>query len=122
MSGTDQLNYVEWYFQKIGAAGKMNSYFDVYMAVFFPAAIGFKDTDVIKSRNLSASRVAQQNPAIDLNSDGVITVKEFKEYLVKGFSDRVKKAVNAFKHGAVDNLLPLAAFVALIYAYHVTTK
>lgn len=118
MGGVEQLDYVEKYFRSIGAAGRMRSYFDVYIAVFFPAAIGYKDTDLIQTRKISASKIAQQNPAIDLNKDGVITVAEFKEYLVKGFSSKAKKLLEGIKQGAVDNLLPLAAFIALIYAYN----
>lgn len=118
MGGVEQMDYVEKYFRSIGAAGRMRSYYDVYIAVFFPAAIGYKDTDLIQTRKLSASRIAQQNPAIDLNRDGVITVAEFKEYLVKGFSSKAKKILEGIKQGAVNNLLPLAAFIALIYAYN----
>lgn len=88
MDGIQQLDYVKKYFQPY--AGRMKSYFDVYIAVFFPAAIGLPDNAPIATKSISASTVARNNPAIDLNKDGSITVAEFKEYLTGGFTATIK--------------------------------
>lgn len=79
MSATDQLDYVYRYF--LPYKGRMNSYFDTYLVVFFPAAIGKSDDWVFSTSRLSASLIARQNPAININKDGQITVAEFKKYL-----------------------------------------
>lgn len=84
MSGKGQLAYVEKYLRPY--MGRMRSFEEVYMAVFFPAAIGKSDDYVLQTSRLPASLVAGQNPAVDLNRDKQITVAEFREYCFKGFS------------------------------------
>lgn len=98
MSGVQQMEYVRKYFKDIiRRHGRLNSYFDTYIAVFFPAAIGKPDNWVFEARNISRSAVARQNPAIDINKDNVITVAEFKEYLNGGFTATVKNALASTK-------------------------
>lgn len=84
MSGKGQLAYVEAYL--LPYMGRMRSFEEVYMAVFFPAAIGKSDDYVLQTSRLPASLVAGQNPGVDLNKDRQITVAEFREYCFKGFS------------------------------------
>ena len=91
MDALEQLDYVKKYFEPY--KNRMRNYFDVYIAVFFPAAIGLEDMAVIANKSISASSVARNNPAIDLNKDGAITVAEFKEYLTGGFSAAIKNLV-----------------------------
>ncbi len=79
MDALKQLDYVEKYFK--GYAGKMKSYYDVYFVVFFPAAIGKNDDWVFQTKDTSAATIAKQNPAVNLNKDGKITVAEFKQYI-----------------------------------------
>lgn len=86
MTRTQQLRYVELYFKKLGLVGKLNSYFDIYLAVFFPAAMGKSDDYVFETKNISRASVAKSNPIIDLNKDGKITMKEFKGYLLNTIS------------------------------------
>jgi hypothetical protein len=78
-----QMDYVYKYLQPY--TGKLNSYFDVYLVIFFPAAIGHTNDDsyVFETKSISRASVAKSNPAINKNKDGMITMKEFKEY-VKG--------------------------------------
>lgn len=97
MSGKGQLAYVEKYLRPY--IGRMRRYEDVYMAVFFPAGLGKADDWVIQASGLSASVVARNNPAIDLNGDLRLTVAEFREYCFKGFSAAQAEALKK-KRGA----------------------
>lgn len=80
MSRVEQMDYVYKYFRPY--LGKLKSYFDVYLVVFFPAAIGKPDDWVFEVKNLSRTKIAKANPGIDINKDGQITIAEFKQYLV----------------------------------------
>lgn len=85
MSNVNQLDYVYTYLKPY--AGRMHSLYDVYFAVFFPAAIGKADNYVLQTSTLSASKIASQNAVYDLNKDNQITVSEVKaaitDYLKK---------------------------------------
>jgi len=81
MSNVDQLTYVEKYLTPY--KGRMKSLTDVYLAVFFPAAIGKPDNWVLQAPRLSAQTVARFNPLYDVNRDGQITVGEIKSKLVQ---------------------------------------
>lgn len=83
MSNIEQLDYVYKYYRPY--ISKLNSYPDLYLATFFPVALGKSDSFVMQTNSLPASTVARQNPAIDINKDGKITVGEFKEYCYKQF-------------------------------------
>lgn len=83
MSNIEQLDYVYKYYRPY--ISKLNSYPDLYLATFFPVALGKSDDYVMQTSSLPASIVARQNPAIDLNKDNKITVGEFKEYCYRQF-------------------------------------
>lgn len=83
MSNLEQLDWVYKYYRPY--ISKLNSYPDLYLATFFPKALGKSDDYVMQTSSLSASIIARQNPAIDLNKDGKITVREFKEYCYNKF-------------------------------------
>jgi ElaB/YqjD/DUF883 family membrane-anchored ribosome-binding protein len=74
-----QLDKVQTYFAPY--RGKMHSYFDVYLVTFFPMGMGKPDDYVFATKNLSAALIAKQNPIINKNRDGKITMKEFKQYV-----------------------------------------
>lgn len=74
MDFDQQMEYVYLYLRPY--RGKMKSQVDVYLAVFFPAAIGQPDDYVLQTSKLSAALIAKQNPAYDLNKDGKITKAE----------------------------------------------
>ena len=78
MSNVAQLDYVKKYFQ----GGKYNSYLDLYLKTFYPRGLTEKDNFILGSEvsDARARKIAQQNKAIDLNNDGYITLKEFKEW------------------------------------------
>ncbi len=84
MSHVQQLDYVHKYFA--GSKGKLNSYQDVYLKVFFPAAVGNGNNPnyVFEAKGISRSAIAKGNPAININKDAMITMAEFKQYLIKG--------------------------------------
>jgi hypothetical protein len=83
MSNLEQLDWVYKYYRPY--ISKLNSYPDLYLATFFPKALGKSDDYIMQTNSLSASTIARQNPGVDLNKDGQITVGEFKEYCCSKF-------------------------------------
>jgi hypothetical protein len=79
MSRIEQMDYVYKYLKPY--TGKLNSYYDTYLVVFFPAAIGKPDNYVFETKSISRASIAKANPAININKDGLITMAEFKQYL-----------------------------------------
>jgi hypothetical protein len=71
MSFKEQLVYVEKYF----AGATMKSLEDVYLKVFYPAAMGKADDYVVGRREDPgfAGRVYEQNAGFDKNKDGLVT-------------------------------------------------
>lgn len=80
MSNVEQLEYVDKYIVMTGASWKINSLPDLYMVVFFPAALAHKDDPsyVFETNKLSAWKVARANPMFNSNKDGRITMREFR--------------------------------------------
>lgn len=82
MSNVEQLDLVYEYLkekQKVG--GKFYSFYDLYLAILWPNAIGQSDDYVITTST---------NPAFDISpKDGIITVREVKKFL----DERVAKVV-----------------------------
>jgi hypothetical protein len=105
MDRIKQLDYVKAYYTPY--RNRLNSYFDVYLATFFPAAIGKPDDYVFQTSGLSASLIAQQNPAINRNKDSKITMGEFKEY--------VKSTVPNSIQGIIFGSSLLTIFIPLIF-------
>lgn len=103
MSGMEQLDYVKKYYAPY--RNKLHSYFDVYLVTFFPAAIGKPDSYIFSTKNLSASLIARQNPAINVNKDEKITMGEFKQY--------VKKTVPKSLHSVIFGN-PMASIIVVV--------
>ena len=80
MTNVQQLDYVFKYLRAYRF--KIWNYIDLYFAVFFPLAIGKQSDWVFKASNLAASVIARQNPAFDLNKDGVLTVREVEQAML----------------------------------------
>lgn len=76
MSNVEQLDFVYKYLKPY--KGRMIRWIDVYLAVFYPAAMGKGDDYVIKN-----DLVARQNPIFDINKDLDISVSEIKKALQK---------------------------------------
>jgi hypothetical protein len=86
-----QLDKVKNYFSPY--RGKMHSYFDVYLVTFFPMGMGKPDYYVFETKRLSAALIAQQNPAVNQNKDGKITMAEFKHYVWNSTPEGVRGLV-----------------------------
>lgn len=76
MSAVDQLSYVYKYFKPF--AGKLHSYADTYLAVFYPAGLNKSDSWKFPNWVYSANR------GLDLNKDRIVTIGEFKKWMNKG--------------------------------------
>lgn len=83
----EQLDYVKKYLAPY--KGKMSSFTDVYLAVFYPAGMGKPDSYEFGLTGDMKSKIARQNRAYDFNKDGVITKGEVKnqisKYIPKGY-------------------------------------
>jgi hypothetical protein len=95
MSNVDQLDWVYKYLKP--HASKISSFVDLYLAIFFPAAMGKPSDYVLQTKSLSASRIASQNPAFDLNKDRKITKAEVEIEMLsrfpKEYQNELKKKV-----------------------------
>jgi Putative peptidoglycan binding domain/Transglycosylase SLT domain len=80
MSATEQLKYVEKFYAPF--KGKLKSGTDLYLATFWPAAVGKAD-----GYKIGGAEVARVNPAFDLNKNGQITAGEFRDYYQKRFPE-----------------------------------
>ncbi|MCL2028771.1 MAG: transglycosylase SLT domain-containing protein [Bacteroidales bacterium] len=93
MNALQQLDYVQRYYQPYKS--KIQNFHDLYLATFFPAAMGKPDDYVMQTSKISAATISTQNPGMDINKDGKITVAEFREMITKRvpsqFLDFVKK-------------------------------
>lgn len=79
MNALEQLDYVYKYLIKF--AGRMDRLPDVYLAVFFPVAIGKPPGWTLHARNLPAEKIGKWNPLFDVNDDDVIQVWEIEKKL-----------------------------------------
>lgn len=100
-----QLDWLKDYFTPY--RGRLNSYFDVYLVTFFPAGIGKPDDYVFETSKLPASLIASQNPAVNINKDGKITMAEFKQYVwnstpsgVRGLVFKAQQVLRDIAQGA----------------------
>lgn len=108
MSAASQLDYVLKYY--LPFKKYLKSYPDMYLATFFPAAMGKPDTWVFQSSSLSAALIARQNAGIDLNKDGQITVGEFRKYV----NNIVPSALKGIMFGSSYTGLLVLSIVTII--------
>lgn len=76
MSNVEQLAYVERYLKPY--APKVKRLIDLYLSVFYPAAVGKADNYVIAR---SGSAVYAQNAGLDIDKSGQITVGDVEKWL-----------------------------------------
>lgn len=81
MSNVAQLDYVYHYFKP--ATDQLKTWFDLYLWVFFPVAIGKSDSFVLATSRIPAGTIARQNPVFDLNKDGQVTKAEVRAGYLK---------------------------------------
>lgn len=106
-----QLDRLKVYFTPY--RGKMKSYFDVYLVTFFPAGMGKTDSYVFQTSRLSAALIARQNPAVNINKDGKITMAEFKQYVYNSTPKTARDIVFGVLKtaaGGAASLIAIAAF------------
>lgn len=119
MNALQQLDLVYKYF--FPWKGKMKSYYDVYAVVFFPAVIGKSDSWILQTPSTPAETIAKQNPAINKNKDGVITVKEFKQYVESTVDKSVfAKVFSVLKNNAGTSATIIVIIAATVFFYPVT--
>ena len=83
MSNVQQLDYVLAYLRPY--KGRMERWVDVYLAVFYPKAMGKPDFVI------TSDIVAKQNKIFDINKDLDISVKEIESVLRKSIPEQYKK-------------------------------
>lgn len=87
MTNVQQLDYVLKYMKTY--SGKMNSFEDVYLSIFYPAAVGKPDSYQLGATAEMRRKIALQNSAYDQNKDAVVTKAEVKfairKFIPKGF-------------------------------------
>lgn len=83
MTFMEQMDVVKAYYLEAGAKRTLSTFIDVYLVTFFPKALGQADSYLFQTSGLSASLIAQQNPAFDRNGDGKIYKGEVIEYFRK---------------------------------------
>ncbi|MDR1155796.1 MAG: transglycosylase SLT domain-containing protein [Bacteroidales bacterium] len=81
MSNVEQLEYVRKYLYPYRY--KIKSYADLYMSIFFPAALGKTESWIIRASGLPAEKVASANRIFDLDSNGILTVSEVREAFLR---------------------------------------
>jgi len=76
----DQLYYVEKYYTTWKS--RISSFIDLYLATFFPKAMGKPDDYVLETSTLPANIIATQNPIFDPFKTGKVTVGAIKKVML----------------------------------------
>lgn len=88
-SEVEQLDYVKKYLAPY--RGKMKSFTDCYLAVFYPAAIGKPESYEFGATPFMKKKIADQNPAYDWNKDDVVekweVTRAISKFIPKGFEN-----------------------------------
>lgn len=81
MSALQQLDYVKKYYSPY--KNKITSFYDLYLATFYPYAMGKGKTYTFGSEKGVdwARKVADQNKIIDVDKNGLIDMKDWKKYI-----------------------------------------
>lgn len=79
MSNVQQLDYVYLYLSKY--KGRLNKFSDLYLAIFYPNAIGKDDNYVLGTTDENKKLIANQNSIFDTNYDGYIQKSEVVNFI-----------------------------------------
>lgn len=101
MNRNQQLDWILKYYQKWKQSGKVaRNSTDLALITFYPYAVNQPDEYKIGSeKSLDRARsIAKQNPGLDINRDGYISVLDYKKWLAaklpKGLSEsRIKEII-----------------------------
>lgn len=118
MSFETQMDLVEQYFKEVKkTTGKsLNSFLDVYFAVFFPKALNQSSTYILQTSGLTASLIAKQNPIFDTNKDAKVQKSEIETFFTAYFKKNgfdFDKDINQKK--AIKWFIPLAVFFYSVF-------
>lgn len=91
MGWENQLNLINTYYET--KKGKFNSYADLALYTFFPAAIGKPDNWVFESKNNSKEKIAKQNSPMAVPGENYITMRSYKNYLYGKVPENVRNDV-----------------------------
>lgn len=111
MSAVDQLEYVRDYLSAY--KGKFNTLADLYLTVFYPAAVGKSNDYVLGSSSTNAAKIAAQNKIFDTNKDGIITKGEIVDYM-NNYAKRLGFIEKAKKYSFIPAILLLVVFISKI--------
>lgn len=124
MSNVQQLDYVYKYFTQPMFQNKtFRNYTDLYLATFFPAAIGQPDSFILQTSAIKASVLARSNPIFDINKDMQITVGEVKKAMqlrlqkMSGYTAAVKSFV-VVNRTPIAGILLIGTGVYLMHKYY----
>lgn len=92
MDAIEQLDYVYQYL--LPYKGKIASLVDLYLRVFYPAAVGQPSDYVLGGNN--PEKLAAQNKIFDTDKNGIVTKGEVEQYINSyakrlGWVERIKK-------------------------------
>jgi hypothetical protein len=114
MGGVEQLYYVYKYLKPHKA--KIKNYTDLYLAVFFPLAIGKPRDYVLMTSSQSAFTIANQNPIFDLDKNGVIEKKEIEKVMMDRIPANWKMSFSRVRWVYyLIMILAIIAFIWLVY-------
>lgn len=86
MNKAEQLTVVRVYFSKTQNLGYYNSLTDLYLSVFYPKArTGTYDVNLKYVISRKSNRIYIQNKVLDFNKDGILTVGDIDQYLIKNY-------------------------------------
>ncbi len=94
MTRNQQMDWVLKYFQKWKSAGKKaKNSTDLALITFYPYAVNQQDNYKIGSENSieRAKTITKQNPGLDTDKDGFISVLDYKKWLVTKLPQGVSK-------------------------------
>jgi hypothetical protein len=81
MKNYEQLEWVYKYFKPW--TGRMKSFDDVYLVIFYPVAVGKPDTYALGLNPDQQRIIAKYNPSYDVDKNGVILKGEIKQVISK---------------------------------------
>ncbi|MFZ6012338.1 MAG: transglycosylase SLT domain-containing protein [Bacteroidota bacterium] len=95
MTNVQQLEYVLRYYNHY--RGRMRNYLDCYLVTFYPYAIGRPETFVLGSERSPerAALIARQNPGMDTNRDGQVTLAEVRQRIYQRLTTEQAALINA---------------------------
>lgn len=121
MTRNQQLDWILKYYQQWKKSGKKASNStDLALITFYPYAVNQPDTYKIGSEKSAerASTISKQNPGLDIDNDGFISVLDYKKWLAtrlpEGLSKEKTSAIIGLKATKIG--ASVLSVIALVYA------